>query len=176
MENRKEKKEKTAKKEKIASKTDTSKVYELSYILASNISNDDLASEVAFIQDLVSKNGGDYISGENPVMIDLAYPMLKTTPTFRGKFTKGYFGWMKFEIEPESLSEIKKTLDLSSKVVRFLLVKTIRENTLLNGKMSLKNDVSKSLSTESELENTSEEIPSMNLEEVDKSIDDLVIA
>lgn len=173
----KTKEKKTAKVKKTENKTDTSKVYEISYILASTIQDEKVSDEVSTISKLITSNGGDVISSENPVLIELAYPMVKITPTFRGKFSKGYFGWMKFEMEPEFLSKIKENLDISNNVVRYLIIKTVRENTLLNGKMVLKNDLKKpndEIVSEDDvvLQDTDKPI---NLEEVDKAVDDLVI-
>lgn len=177
MEKEAKTKEKRAPKApKIDNKTDTSKVYELSYILSSSIQDEKLADEISIISKLITDNGGEIISSENPILIELAYPMTKITPTFRGKFSKGYFGWIKFEVEKEALPKIKQPLDLSNNVVRYLLINTVRENTLLNGKMVLKQDSPKKQTVDdnADILEGSEEV--MNLEEVDKSIDNLVIA
>jgi ribosomal protein S6 len=167
---------------KVAPKTDTSKVYELGYILLPSLSDEQMHNEVKTLSSLVSKNGGDMISSENPILIDLAYPMLKVVQTTREKCYQGYFGWMKFEIGSEDLTEIKKALDLSSSVVRYLLVKTVRENTLLNGKMMFRREekLAKTEVLDDDYELSLDEIkPEVvsndSSEDLDKSIDALVI-
>src|SRR6185369_8743907 len=98
---------------------------------------DKVSAEVEALSGVITKNGGEMIASENPVMIDLEYQMVKVIHAHREKCNEGYFGWMKFEIETENIAEIKKFLDNSDTMLRYLLVKTVRENTLLNGKMNL---------------------------------------
>lgn len=125
---------------KTANKTDTSKIYELGYILVSSLPDEKIATEVDSIKQLLSKNGAELVSSEDPILIDLAYPMVKVVSTQRQKYGRGYFGWVKFENEPEALAEIKNALDLSATVLRYMIIKTVRENTLLNGKMVLRKE------------------------------------
>ncbi|MCX6703272.1 MAG: 30S ribosomal protein S6 [Candidatus Zambryskibacteria bacterium] len=157
---------------KIASKTDTSKIYELGYILVSSLPDEKIVDEVSVLKDLLSANGGDIISSEDPILIDLAYPMLKVVSAQRQKYSRGYFGWVKFEGEPDSLTAIKKVLDLSHTMLRYMIVKTVRENTLLNGKMVLRQEEREEVA----LEDAGEEAPIESGEVLDKTIDDLVIA
>jgi hypothetical protein len=53
---------------------------------------------------------------------------------------KGYFGWIKFQLSSENIDSVKKFLDNNVDVLRYLLIKTVKENTLLNGKMKLKSE------------------------------------
>jgi ribosomal protein S6 len=141
MEKEVKNKEKKVKKAKKASnKTDTSKVYEVSFILLPSLSEEAVLKEFESIVKEISSNNGEVISSENPVLVDLAYPMVKVVSVERHKCVKGYFGWIKFEMEAEQVSMLKKFLDLSSVVVRFMIIKTVRENTLLNGKMNFKKE------------------------------------
>jgi ribosomal protein S6 len=125
---------------KKAPKTDSSKIYELGYILVASIPEEKIADEVASLKDLLVANGADVVSSEDPILIDLAYSMTKVVSAQRQKYSRGYFGWIKFEGEPEALAAIKKVLDLSATMLRYLIVKTVRENTLLNGKMVLRKE------------------------------------
>ncbi len=56
--------------------------------------------------------------------------MLKVVGPKRDYYDTAYFGWIKYEAEPKAAAEIKKALDLSEKVLRYIIVKTIRENTI----------------------------------------------
>jgi ribosomal protein S6 len=125
--------------EKIVSSGDTtadeSRVYELGYILVPSIPEEKVVAEVDTLHALLVKNHAEIVSFEHPILIDLAYSMTKVVSTQRSKHSRGYFGWVKFTGTPEGLTAIKKVLDLSSTVLRYMIVKTVRENTLLNGKM-----------------------------------------
>lgn len=166
---------------KMEPKTDTSKFYELGYILVPSLTTEKVTEEVKKISDLFIKAGGTQVSGEAPVLIDLTYQMVKVIHAHREKCDQGYFGWMKFEIETEAINDIKKALDLSDSMLRYLLIKTVGENTLLNGKMNLAigDDKTQKFTdvSEEEIEAMKEEVaPEVSQEELDKSIDDLVIA
>src|SRR4051812_9140619 len=104
-------------------------IYEVSYLLL---------DEGASVKEAVSSCGGEVISFEEPISIDLAYSMTKVVGTLRRKVTSAYFGWVKFELPAEKIAEVKKTLDGMESVLRYLIIKTVRENTLLHGKMKLK--------------------------------------
>ena len=152
-------------------------VYEVSYLLLPTISVEQIPAKVAILKDMVSSYGGEIISDENPVLIDLAYSMTKVFTTTRHKVSSGYFGWVKFEIGTEAIDKIKKGLDANGEVVRYLIVKTVRENTLLNGKMKLvKEDKTKREEVVDEVLEIPEIEKEVVAEELDKSIDDLVIA
>jgi len=154
-------------------KTDTSKIYELGYILVSSLPDEKITAEVASIKELLSKNGSDIVSSEDPILIDLAYPMVKVVSAQRQKYSRGYFGWVKFESEPEALAEIKKALDLSSTILRYMIIKTVRENTLINGKMVLRKEEREEVATEEMVDEVSADAS----EVLDKSVEeDLVIA
>jgi ribosomal protein S6 len=100
--------------------------------------------------------------------------MLKVIQTVRHKCSQGYFGWVKFELPKDEIKEIKKFLDGNDDVLRYLIIKTVRENTLLNGKMIFK----KEEIMKKDVEVSEEEVAGepATPEEIDKSIDELVIS
>ena len=63
-------------------------------------------------------------------MRELAYEMIRVVNNVNVRFNEGYFGWIKFELEGEKVKELEKTLKLDEEVVRFMVVKTVRENTV----------------------------------------------
>ena len=154
---------------------DTATVYEVSYLLLPSLALEQVPAKVSLIQEAIEKAGGAMISSEEPILIDLAYPMTKVIQTVRHKVQTGYFGWMKFEIEKDGLTAIHKALDAEASVLRYLLVKTVRENTLLNGKMLLRKE---ELLKKDEMPLDDGVVPedAAPAEDIDKSIDDLVIA
>ncbi len=163
-------------------KNDEVLVYEVSYILLPHINSGDVPAKADSLKNEIISLGGEIISGENPVLIELSYPMVKTVGATRNKVTSGYFGWLKFELkrgEEAGILKVKKMLDGNSDIVRFLLINTVRENTLLNGKMVLVNEEKEKKSPDEEVpyEGESTEVveEKSTTEDIDKSIDDLVI-
>ncbi|MDQ5949342.1 MAG: small subunit ribosomal protein [Patescibacteria group bacterium] len=158
-------------------KEDMMTVYEVSYLLLPSLAVEQVSSTVDFITKKIKELDGAVISSESPILIDLAYPMTKVIQTNRHKCQSAYFGWVKFEMSRDSVEGVKKTLDTSDDVLRYLLVKTVRENTLLNGKMMLRKEESlkkEEGDTDDVVEDVVPEEPTTP-EEIDKSIDDLVI-
>lgn len=164
--------------EKTLEKGDTLTIYEVSYLLLPSLAIEQVPAKVTVLKKLLTSVGGQVISDENPILIDLAYPMTKVVQTVRHKCTMGYFGWVKFEVDKEGIEAIKKGLDMDNEILRYLIIKTVRENTLLNGKMKLKFEESKKAvdGYESEVVEVPVVEKEATPEEIDKSIDDLVIA
>jgi len=151
-------------------------VYEVSYLLLPSLAIEQVPGEVENIKNSIKSAGGEVVSGEEPILIDLAYTMTKVVQTNRYKCDNAYFGWTKFELTPEGIEEVKKTLDLNDNILRYLLIKTVKDNTLINGKMMLKKEESKKdyLVEEGVVGESTED--SSSEEEIDKSIEDLVIS
>ena len=145
------------------------KVYEVGYLIVPTVPEEKLAEEVVAIKSIIEKQGGTFISDDFPRRRVLAYEMPKVVEGKKHKFKEGFFGWVKFEVSSDSLSEIKKALETNDHVLRFLLINTVRENTLYFPKVSTmkKEDGSP--------EPTEEGKPAASAEEIDKSIDALVI-
>jgi ribosomal protein S6 len=162
--------------EKTLEKGDTLTIYEVSYLLLPSLAVEQVPAKVASLKGVLTSAGGQVISDENPILIDLAYPMTKVVQTLRHKCTKGYFGWIKFEVTKEGVGAVKKSLDMDNEILRYIIIKTVRENTLLTGKMKLKSEDR----VRKEEDEVLVEVPAVEKEstpeELDKSIDDLVIA
>lgn len=153
----------------------TNTVYEVSYLLLPSLSIEQVPSKVSGIKEAMVKSGAVLISDEDPILIPLAYPMTKVIQTNRVKADQGYFGWVKFEMSADSISNVKKFFDNNSDILRHLIIKTVRENTLLNGKMKLKSE-DKTRKGEEMVEDVPEVLKEETVtEELDKTIDDLVV-
>jgi len=107
------------------------KVYEVGYLLVPTIAGEDVPKAYGDIKELVTGTfHGHIISDEMPKMLNLAYTMVKVIANVRHKFNTAYFGWIKFSMEPEDVLKLKKSLDQDKSIIRFLLLKTVKENTI----------------------------------------------
>lgn len=150
-----------------------SRVYELGYLLASTIAEDNVPATYGNLKEVVASFGGVFISDDMPKMISLAYTMDKVVSNVRNKFNSAYFGWMKFSMDPEKVPELKKKLDLSNELIRFLIIKTVKENTIASKRfVSREGGYRKPFHTEKE--KGSEEAQPINKEEIDKEIDAMI--
>lgn len=105
-------------------------VYEIGYLMVPTIAEENLAAEVTSFKDFLSSNGVSFISEEFPKMIELAYEMTRSVNNKKQKFSYGYFGWVKFECTTDQAKVIKEALDKNENIIRYLFIKTVRENTI----------------------------------------------
>lgn len=149
-----------------------SRVYELGYLLTPTIAEEDIAVVFGNLKELVSSLEGIVISDEMPKMMPLAYAMAKVIANARHKFNTAYFGWIKFTMDSDKILELKKKLDLDPNFVRFLILKTVKENTIA-AKRFTRGDVARRKLRVKKSENDETAVP-INKEEIDKEIDALV--
>ena len=146
-------------------------VYELGYLLVPTLGEEDFANVYGSIKDLVSSFDGEYIADEMPKMIPLAYQMVKVVSNIRNKYTDGYFGWIKFYMDKDKVGDLKKKLDFDPNVIRFLILKTVKENTIAS-KRFIGKDSAYRKNAHKKDENV--EATPMNTEEVDKEIEAMI--
>jgi len=160
-------------KEKESTDDTDSRVYEVGYLLIPSITEEELPTQYGNLRELISSLGGAIISDEMPKMIDLAYPMSKVTTNIRSKFSSAYFGWVKFFMDADKIADLKKKLDLDVNVIRFLVLKTVKENTIASKRFIGKDASYRRVPSASKTEDKEEAVP-INKEEIDKEIDAMV--
>lgn len=111
------------------------KVYELGYHLIPTLAEEEVPQYVNKIKDALDSYGAVVISEESPKKMDLAYTMYPSVSNKKQKYTKGYFGWIKFEVDTESADKFKKDVEGMDEVFRSLLIVTVRENTMAPKKL-----------------------------------------
>ena len=114
--------------------------------------------------------GSEIIAEDMPKLINLAYTMDSTVGNKKFKFNNGYFGWVKYALEADGVEKIKESLKRNEDLIRYLIIKTVRENTLATKKPIVLRDKTKKKEDE-----IKEDVQPMNSEEVDKKIEELVI-
>lgn len=149
-----------------------SRIYEVGYLLVPTLSEENMPITYGNLKDLVVSLGGEIISDEMPKMISLAYNMVKVYQNIRSKFDTAYFGWVKFEMDPQKVLELKKKLDADPNFIRFLILKTIRENTIAAKRFVHRDSKRKILVPKKEGEN--ETSTPIDKEEIDKEIDAMI--
>jgi ribosomal protein S6 len=151
------------------------RVYELGYHIVSSVPEEKVPAEVDKIRSIIEKKGGTFIAEDFPKLRQLAYTMVKKIGSANHRFNEAHFGWIKFEIDPIALKDIKSALDSSDSILRYLLIETVRENTYLGQKAPL-NIKGKDGAEASPVEAAGkvEVKQPASVEEIDKSIDDMV--
>ncbi len=147
-------------------------IYEIGYHLVPTIDEVEIPAKASKIKSLIEENEGLILSEETPKMAVLAYDICKTVNSKKQKFNKAYFGWVKFEIDPSQIANIKNKIEAMAEVLRFVIVKTIRENTMHTPKIPMfRKENVKEERTEEKTEK-----PKISEAEIDKSIDELLVS
>lgn len=141
-------------------------IYEIGFNLISTISEENVAQKFGAIKEKITSLEGEIISEEYPKMIKLAYEMTKEIDNKNVRFNSAYFGWVKFEMDAASVAEIDKMAKNDSTVLRYIIIKTVRENTIHSPKLPR---AAKSVEAVEE-----EVVLPINEEQVDQKIDELI--
>ena len=146
-------------------------VYELAYLLVPSIVEEELVAEAAALKDAVAAFGASFVSEEAPKLIDLAYQMERDIANKKHKFNNGYFGWMKFELDPAQVALLNESLGRNDKLIRYMIISTVAESTIAPKKAPRTADGKPRTKKEGE-----EEGEAMSAEEVDKKIEEMATA
>jgi len=89
--------------------------YELTFILPSDIVEEDLNTTVSQIQSWVEGSQGKVIKVDHWGRRHLAYNI--------AEYREGYYMLLNLELEPNTTTELERNLKLSDKVMRHLLIR-----------------------------------------------------
>lgn len=126
------------------------RTYELGFNLVPTIPEQEVAAHVDALKAHIEVATGVVGEVGAPEFIDLAYQMEKNVGSKRSKYNQAYFGWIKFEMTPESVEVLKKALDSVNELIRYIIVKASVENTIVfkKPKVEPKRDAVSDLSDE----------------------------
>jgi ribosomal protein S6 len=152
-----------------------SRVYELGYHIIPAISEEEAPKEAEALKDLIKRNGGVIISEEAPNRIDLAYTMYRTENGKKTKFDSAYFGGIKFEMDQASVHKIKEVLDINKNILRYIIFKTVKENTRTDIRLpQVRLDKKMDGKPRVHLRKKEEDVP-VSEEALDKSMEEIVV-
>lgn len=165
-------------KEEHIKDSDDIHVYELGYHLLPTIEEGNLESLTSKIKEIILSLGGVIIAEGNPALRQLAYNISKKIDVKNTSFSKAYFGWLKFELDRAEVSTLKTKLDLNSNLLRFMIINTVKENTIYTPKIPMfRKDKEKEDKEEKNVdEPKQDEGGEVSEALIDKSIDELLIS
>jgi ribosomal protein S6 len=143
------------------------KIYELGYHVMPTLSEEEVTKAVTDLKDQLAGIEATIIAEQHPTLMTLAYEIGKDIDNKNRKFGTAYFGWIKFEVETEAIEAFKDLMDKNANILRFIIIKTVRESTLAAPKLAHKG---MSRRPKAETENSTP----MDKAEVDKKIDEMV--
>lgn len=146
---------------------ESKQIYEIGYHVMPNLSEEEVAKVVEGIKSMLSKFEATIIAEQYPESMNLSYEIVKEIENKNRRFKNSFFGWVKFELDRSKLEEVKAFFDKSMNILRSLIVKTVRENTLANLKVAHKGTVRRGV-------NEGEEGVQLDEQAVDKKIDEMI--
>lgn len=155
------------------------KVYEIGYLLVSSIPEEKVGDEVTTLRNILEKKGAEFIAEEAPELRTLAYTMTKKIGASNHRFDRGYFGWFKFSLSSMNAESVKKSFEELPHMLRMIFIATVKEGTYL-GKKSPSFSISKTeevvpeVAVEVVASTTEASVAPVSVEEIDKSIDEMV--
>lgn len=156
-------------------KEERKQVYEAGFHIIPTVSEDVVTQKVAEIRSLIESNGGAIISEEFPKSRALAYTLVKASAGANKRYHSAYFGWFKFEAPSEAAGAVKKGLDNADYILRHLIVKTVRENTMSNlAKILGQSEEGAEPAAKKPVEAAAIVPAALSAEEIDKSIEKMV--
>lgn len=155
---------------------DNIQVYEAGFHILPTVPEEKLQEVVSKLEDSINKSGGVIISEEFPKMKVLSYEIKKRVETKYLSFNKAYFGWIKFEVTSALIDKIREEIKSNDNVLRFIIVKTVKENTMSVFKPLIPNkEGGRGETTRVSKDAAVQEKVEISEEEIDKSIDELVV-
>ena len=110
------------------------RVYELGYHLVPTLAVEQIPQASGAVRGMIERISKDIIAEELPVFIDLAYQVVKTINHKNKRFDDAYFGFIKFASSPAGIAKLEEELKKDENVLRYLVTKTLRENTFISKK------------------------------------------
>ena len=110
-------------------------VYEVGYHIVPTVEEVAIPAEADAIKSAVVETGGSVISEDSPKIMNLAYDISKSVNAKRQSYSKAYFGWVKFEVEPAAIAPIKSKIESMASVLRFIIIKTVKADTMRSQKV-----------------------------------------
>jgi ribosomal protein S6 len=152
------------------------RVYELAYIFVPTLSADGVNEKFQSLKDYLKSKNVEFVSEDIPRLIELQYEMSRTIANKKTWFDEGYFGWIKFEADPSVVKEIHDDLARDEEVIRYMIIKTVRESTIASKKpfaFRARKDVLKD-GEDSEVVVKDEVVEKASEEQIDTALDALV--
>lgn len=156
-------------------RADALKLYEVGFHIVPTLSEEQIAQEVTDIKAIIEKAGGVIASEGAPKLTPLLYEISKVTAGVKRNQDRAYFGFVKFDAIGEEVTVIKENLDKKDTLIRFILLKTVKENTLYGAKQATRGDSIRSTKKSKEDEEKEVVASPITAAELDKTIDELVI-
>jgi ribosomal protein S6 len=117
-------------------KSERARLYEVGFQIAPTLGEDGARGEAEKIKSFIQKEGGEVVSSGEPRQVRLAYTIRKEAEGKYQKYDTAFFGFFKFEAEPEALTGLNEELARSTAVIRHIVVQTVPDTEKTTAKLA----------------------------------------
>jgi len=151
-----------------------SRIYEIGYTIVPAVKEEDLEKIVGTIRTQIEKAGGSFIAEGAPSLTRLSYQMSAREGDKWVEYDRGYFGWIKFEASIGTARALGEVLKSNANVMRFIVFRTVREDTRAKYKAPTLREVKRTDTIKSTPRRVSEETKGpVSEEELEKALQDI---
>src|SRR3989344_1533702 len=146
------------------------RIYEIGYNIVPTVKEEDLEKIVGTIRAQIEKAGGSFIAEGAPSLTRLSYQMSTREGDKWVEYDRGYFGWLKFETSVETARALEEMLKGNASVMRFIVFRTVREDTRAKYKAPTLREVKRTDTIKSTPRRVEEPSVAVSEEELDKAL------
>ncbi len=166
----------TRDKEEGEEKEEELAVYELGFHLFPTLSEEAVTSVVSSLKVHIESAGGSIISDEFPKQGRLAYAIDGVHAGAKETCVTAFFGWIKFELGVGSLLKLKEVVTGDENILRFILIRTVRESTLVPKKLLMRTESPVARPAEKIIPRREEKpVVKLSEEEIEKTVEELMV-
>jgi small subunit ribosomal protein S6 len=89
--------------------------YETLFVVKPTLTEEEIASQIAKVKDVLTKEGAELVATDDMGMRKLAYPVEKNN--------RGYYTVLFYKAEGSVINELERNLKINEEVIKFLTVK-----------------------------------------------------
>jgi len=160
-------------KENAESGEDTARIYEVGYVVAPIVKEEDVEKIVGSIRTEIEKAGGNFIAEGAPSMIRLTYPMAARSNDKNVEHDRGYFGWLKFEAGVDVARTLEEALKKNQNIMRCIIFRTVREDTRAKMKAPQLREVKRTDTIKTTARRVEESTGPVSEEDLEKALQDI---
>lgn len=149
------------------------RIYEIGYHISPSVKEEDLEKVVGGVRSVIEKADGSFIAEGAPALTKLSYPITGRESGRKVEYDKGYFGWIKFEAGVASAKTLEESLKHNADVLRFILFRTVREDTRAKIKAPTLREVKRTDIIQAKPRRVEEESAPISEVELDKALQDI---
>ena len=146
-------------------------IYEIGYHITPSVKEEDVEKIVGDIRSSIEKGAGNFIAEGAPSLVKLSYEIAAKEAGKRVMYDRANFGWIKFEAPRSSAIALEESLKANKNLLRYILFRTVREDTRAKIKMASLREVRRGDTIKSSPKRVEESAAPVSEADLDKALE-----